>query len=130
MQFDIFYQLPVSSDQNTARRYREMIEEAVEADRLGFGTVWLAEIHFMPKFCVLPAPMMLLAAIAERTTRIRLGQAVNLLPLHHPVRLAEEAATLRRYIQRPPRFRRRARRVPDQLSGLRRRYSREPRNHA
>jgi natural product biosynthesis luciferase-like monooxygenase protein len=94
MQFDIFYQLPVSADQNTAQRYREMIEEAVEADRLGFGTVWLAEIHFMPKFCVLPAPMMLLAAIAERTQRIKLGQAVNLLPLHHPVRLAEEAATL------------------------------------
>jgi alkanesulfonate monooxygenase SsuD/methylene tetrahydromethanopterin reductase-like flavin-dependent oxidoreductase (luciferase family) len=94
MQFDIFYQLPVSSDQNTARRYRELIEEAVEADRLGFGTVWLAEIHFMPKFCVLPAPMMLLAAIAERTNHIKLGQAVNLLPLHHPVRLAEEAATL------------------------------------
>jgi len=94
MQFDIFYQLPVAADQNTPQRYREMIEEAVEADRLGFGTVWLAEIHFMPKFCVLPAPMMLLAAIAERTKRIMLGQAVNLLPLHHPIRLAEEAATL------------------------------------
>jgi alkanesulfonate monooxygenase SsuD/methylene tetrahydromethanopterin reductase-like flavin-dependent oxidoreductase (luciferase family) len=94
MQFDIFYQLPAAAHQNVAKRYREMIEEAVEADRLGFGTVWLAEIHFMPKFCVLPAPLMLLAAIAERTKNIRLGQAVNLLPLHHPVRLAEEAATL------------------------------------
>jgi alkanesulfonate monooxygenase SsuD/methylene tetrahydromethanopterin reductase-like flavin-dependent oxidoreductase (luciferase family) len=94
MQFDIFYQLPAAAHQNVAQRYREMIEEAVEADRLGFGTVWLAEIHFMPKFCVLPAPLMLLAAIAERTKNIRLGQAVNLLPLHHPVRLAEEAATL------------------------------------
>ncbi|MGA2411181.1 MAG: LLM class flavin-dependent oxidoreductase [Candidatus Binataceae bacterium] len=94
MQFDIFYQLPVASHQNTPQRYRELIEEAVEADRLGFGAVWLAEIHFMPKFCVLPVPMMLLAAIAERTNHIQLGQAVNLLPLHHPIRLAEEAATL------------------------------------
>src|ERR1700722_11730128 len=94
MQFDIFYQLPAAAHQNVAKRYREMIEEAVEADRLGFGTVWLAEIHFMPKFCVLPAPLMLLAANAERTKNIRLGQAVNLLPLHHPARLAEEAATL------------------------------------
>jgi len=40
------------------------------------------------------APLMLLAAIAERTTRLRLGMAVNLMPLHHPLRLAEEIATL------------------------------------
>lgn len=94
MKFDIFYQLPAAEGQNPAERYRELIEEAVEADRLGYDAVWLAEIHFLPRFCTMPAPMMLLAAIAERTSRIKLGQAVNLLPLHHPARLAEEAATL------------------------------------
>lgn len=94
MKFDIFYQLPAAEGQNPAERYRELIEEAAEADRLGYDTVWLAEIHFLPRFCTMPAPMMLLAAIAERTARIKLGQAVNLLPLHHPTRLAEEAATL------------------------------------
>ncbi|MGH7917600.1 MAG: LLM class flavin-dependent oxidoreductase [Candidatus Binataceae bacterium] len=94
MKFDIFYQLPAAASQAPSQRYRELIEEVAEADRLGFDTVWLAEIHFVPRFCVLPVPMMLLAAIAERTTRIRLGQAVNLVPLHHPMRLAEEAATL------------------------------------
>ena len=94
MKFDIFYQLPAAEGQNPAARYRELIEEAAEADHLGYDTVWLAEIHFLPRFCTMPAPMMLLAAIAERTTRIKLGQAVNLLPLHHPTRLAEEAATL------------------------------------
>src|SRR5579863_5613625 len=94
VKFDIFYQLPSADSQNPAERYRELIEESVAADRLGFDTVWLAEIHFARKFCVLPVPMMLLAAIAERTTSIKLGQAVNLLPLHHPARLAEEAATL------------------------------------
>jgi alkanesulfonate monooxygenase SsuD/methylene tetrahydromethanopterin reductase-like flavin-dependent oxidoreductase (luciferase family) len=94
VKFDIFYQLPAAPSQAPAQRYRELIEEAVAADQLGFDTVWLAEIHFVPRFCALPVPMMLLAAIAERTTRIRLGQAVNLVPLHHPVRLAEEAATL------------------------------------
>jgi alkanesulfonate monooxygenase SsuD/methylene tetrahydromethanopterin reductase-like flavin-dependent oxidoreductase (luciferase family) len=66
----------------------------VEADRLGFDTVWLAEVHFAPHFSTMPAPMMLLAAIAERTERLRLGLAVNLLPLHHPMRLAEETAML------------------------------------
>ena len=94
MKFDIFYQLPEAATQNTAERYRELIAEAAEADRLGFDTIWLAEVHFAPRFSVMPTPLMLLAAIAERTTRIRLGLAVNLMPLHHPIRLAEETATL------------------------------------
>jgi len=94
MKFDIFYQLPATPAQDTATRYRELIAEAAEADRVGFDTVWLAEIHFARRFCTMPAPMMLLAAIAERTERLRLGLAVNLLPLHHPVRIAEETATL------------------------------------
>ncbi len=94
MKFDLFYQLPASASQNPAERYGELMAEAIEADRLGFDTLWLAEIHFSPRFCTLPAPMLQLAAIAERTARLRLGVAVNLLPLHHPVRLAEEVATL------------------------------------
>ncbi|MDB5108154.1 MAG: hypothetical protein JWM69_1095 [Candidatus Binatus sp.] len=94
MKFDIFYQLPEHATQNTAQRYRELIAEAVHADQLGFDTVWLAEVHFAPRFSVMPTPLILLAAIAERTTRLRLGMAVNLMPLHHPMRLAEEVATL------------------------------------
>jgi natural product biosynthesis luciferase-like monooxygenase protein len=94
MKFDIFYQLPEAAAQNTHQRYRELIAEAAEADVLGFDTVWLAEVHFAPRFSVMPTPLMLLAAIAERTARIRLGMAVNLMPLHHPIRLAEEVATL------------------------------------
>ena len=94
MKFDIFYQLPEAATQVTTDRYRELIAEATEADRLGFNTVWLAEVHFAPRFSVMPTPLLLLAAIAERTTNIRLGMAVNLMPLHHPIRLAEEVATL------------------------------------
>ena len=94
MKFDLFYQLPEADTQTTARRYRELVDEAVAADMLGFDTIWLAEVHFARHFSVMPAPMMLLAAIAERTTRLRLGQAVSLVPLHHPMRLAEELAML------------------------------------
>ena len=94
MKFDIFYQLPEAANQVTTDRYRELIAEAAEADRLGFNTVWLAEVHFAPHFSVMPTPLLLLAAIAERTSNIRLGMAVNLMPLHHPIRLAEEIATL------------------------------------
>ncbi len=94
LKFDIFYQLPAARTQKTAERYRELIAEAVEADRLGFNTIWLAEVHFAPRFSVMPTPLLLLSAIAARTERLRLGLAVNLMPLHHPMRLAEEAATL------------------------------------
>jgi alkanesulfonate monooxygenase SsuD/methylene tetrahydromethanopterin reductase-like flavin-dependent oxidoreductase (luciferase family) len=94
MKFDIFYQLPEAASQTTAQRYRELIEESAAADRLGYDTVWLAEVHFAARFSAMPTPLMLLAAIAERTTRLRLGMAVNLMPLHHPLRLAEEIATL------------------------------------
>jgi len=94
MKFDIFYQLPAARTQKVQTRYRELIDESVEADRLGFDTVWLAEVHFAPRFSVMPTPLLLLAAIAEKTTRLRLGMAVNLMPLHHPMRLAEEVATL------------------------------------
>jgi alkanesulfonate monooxygenase SsuD/methylene tetrahydromethanopterin reductase-like flavin-dependent oxidoreductase (luciferase family) len=94
VKFDLFYQLPAADSQNPSLRYRELVEEAAEADRLGFDTLWLAEVHFTPRFSLMPAPLLQLAAIAERTARLRLGIAVNLLPLHHPVRLAEEIATL------------------------------------
>jgi alkanesulfonate monooxygenase SsuD/methylene tetrahydromethanopterin reductase-like flavin-dependent oxidoreductase (luciferase family) len=94
VKFDLFYQLPSVAGQQSEQRYAELIEEACEADRLGFHTLWLAEVHFMHRFSLLPAPMLLLAAIAQRTQRLKLGLAVNLLPLHHPVRLAEESATL------------------------------------
>jgi len=94
VKFDLFYQLPQADSQNTARRYRDLIEEAIEADRLGFDTVWLAEVHFAQRFSTMPAPLMVHAAIAERTTKLRLGTAVNLMPLHHPLRLAEETAML------------------------------------
>jgi alkanesulfonate monooxygenase SsuD/methylene tetrahydromethanopterin reductase-like flavin-dependent oxidoreductase (luciferase family) len=94
VKFDIFYQLPQSDSQRTADRYRDLVAEAVEADRLGFDTIWLAEVHFAPHFSVMPTPLLLLSAIAARAQRLRLGLAVNLVPLHHPMRLAEETATL------------------------------------
>src|SRR5579885_1632363 len=80
VKFDLFYQLPKTDSQNVAARYRELLAEAIEADRLGFDTLWLAEVHFAPHFCTMPAPMMLLAVLAQHTTRLRLGLAVNLMP--------------------------------------------------
>ena len=94
MEFGIFYQLPCADDQTPAERYADTISQAQLADQLGYDTVWLAEVHFNPRFSVLPAPLLLGSAIAQTTKRLKIATAVNLMPLHHPVRLAEEFATL------------------------------------
>jgi alkanesulfonate monooxygenase SsuD/methylene tetrahydromethanopterin reductase-like flavin-dependent oxidoreductase (luciferase family) len=59
---------------------------------LGFATAWLADLHCAPEFSVMSAPLMVAAAAAQRTQRIRLGMAVSLLPLSDPIRSAEETA--------------------------------------
>jgi hypothetical protein len=92
MQFGLFYQLPCAPEQNATTRYHDTIEQIVSADELGFDIAWLAELHFYPPFSILPSPLILASALAQRTTRIRLGTAVILLPLQHPLRVAEDAA--------------------------------------
>ena len=94
MKFGVFYQLPCAVDQTPAARYQDTIAQCQLADELGFDAAWLAELHFNPSFSVMPAPLMIASAIAQTTKNIRIGNAVNLLPLHQPVRLAEEVATL------------------------------------
>ncbi len=94
MEFGVFYQLPCAVDQTPAARLQDTIAQCQLADELGFDAAWLAELHFNPRFSVMPAPLMIASAVAQTTKRIRIGTAVNLLPLHHPVRLAEEVATL------------------------------------
>jgi len=94
MEFGVFYQLPCSEDQTPVRRIQDTIVQCQLADELGFDAAWLAELHFNPNFSLLSAPFMIGAAIAQITKRIRIGSAISLLPLHQPVRLAEEVATL------------------------------------
>src|SRR5262249_48348047 len=94
MKFGLFYQLPCAPTQNEVTRYHETIEQIVYADELGFDTAWLAELHFNRPFSIMPSPLILATAIAQRTKRIRLGTAVALLSLQHPLRAAEDAATV------------------------------------
>jgi alkanesulfonate monooxygenase SsuD/methylene tetrahydromethanopterin reductase-like flavin-dependent oxidoreductase (luciferase family) len=92
MRFGFFDQLPCADADSERQRYWDLIAQIELGDALGFDTVWLGELHFSRAFSILADPLMVLAAAAQRTTRIRLGTAVTLLPLHNPVKIAEEAA--------------------------------------
>jgi alkanesulfonate monooxygenase SsuD/methylene tetrahydromethanopterin reductase-like flavin-dependent oxidoreductase (luciferase family) len=94
MEFGTFYQLPCATDQSPLQRYEDTMMQIQHADSLGLDVAWLAELHFFPTFSIMPSPLLVASALAQRTRRIRLGSAVNLLPLHNPLRLAEDAATL------------------------------------
>jgi natural product biosynthesis luciferase-like monooxygenase protein len=70
--------------------YRFLLDEIAYAEELGFDSVWLGEHHFCNYLC--PSPQIFAASVAQRTSRMRIGTAVVLLPLHDPVRLAEDYA--------------------------------------
>lgn len=75
-------------------RLAEALDQAELADKLGFHGFWVSEIHFQPEFSVLSAPYPVLGALSQRTRRLRLGVAVNILPVHHPIHVAESIAML------------------------------------
>lgn len=94
MKFGLHYQLPCYGGQSPVQRYRDTLEQSVHAEALGFESVWPVEQHFNADLSITPAPLLLLAALAERTHKLRLGIAIVLLPLSYPLRVAEEIATL------------------------------------
>ncbi len=76
--------------EHAREKYRLVIECARFADQRGFAAVWLPERHFTRLGCLYPNPAVLHAALARETRRIRLRAGSVVLPLHHPVRVAEE----------------------------------------
>jgi alkanesulfonate monooxygenase SsuD/methylene tetrahydromethanopterin reductase-like flavin-dependent oxidoreductase (luciferase family) len=77
-----------------ARAFDDSLTQMTVAEDLGYEAVWLAELHFQKERSVLSSPLVVGATIAGRTKRIRIGFAVQVLPLIHPLRLAEDVATL------------------------------------
>ncbi len=88
---EIHRQKPGQSD---ADAFEQAFQQAEAADRWGLDGFWLAEIHQQASRSVLSAPLNVATAIACRTKRIKVGTAVQVLPLTHPLRLAEETATV------------------------------------
>jgi alkanesulfonate monooxygenase SsuD/methylene tetrahydromethanopterin reductase-like flavin-dependent oxidoreductase (luciferase family) len=73
--------------------YESYIGDAVHAEQLGFDSVWTGEHHFSSDAWA-PSQFPVLAAMAQRTSRVRLGSCILLTPLHNPLRIAEDAATV------------------------------------
>ena len=93
MDFGLFLEFPCRDGGTHQEAFKESFAMVDTAEDLGVDTVWLAEYHFNPGR-VLSAPVAIASAIAARTKRVRIGLAVYILPLGHPVRIAEEVATL------------------------------------
>jgi alkanesulfonate monooxygenase SsuD/methylene tetrahydromethanopterin reductase-like flavin-dependent oxidoreductase (luciferase family) len=90
----IGYLTHVGGPGTPAQALRTTVDLAVAAEELGFASFWVAQHHGGALDGVLPSPLVLLAAVAERTSVIRLGTAVVTAGLEDPVRLAEDAAVL------------------------------------
>lgn len=99
MQFGLFCEIPVPRpwDPDSERRaYHETLEQAIAAERWGWHAVWTVEHHFLSEYSHCSNPEVLYGAIAARTSRIRIGYGVRLMPkpYNHPVRTAESVAVL------------------------------------
>ena len=94
MEFGIFHEFDRLPGMSEAQAFTNAFDLVDVAERGGLDAVWLAELHFNPKRSVLASPMLLAGAIGARTSNIKIGTAVQILPLCHPLQLAEEAATV------------------------------------
>ena len=93
MEFGTFLLLQSPSAESSEVVFRRGIEITQAAEELGFRNMWLAEHHFST-YGYLSRPLMLALHLANKTKRLRVGTAVIVLPLHHPLVVAEEIATV------------------------------------
>ena len=92
MKFGLFFfaENPEEFRTPDTENYQQVLELTELAEELGFDQVWTAEHHFDAQYP--PNPFILCAAMAARTSRIRIGTNICILPLHHPLIVAENAA--------------------------------------
>src|SRR6202008_4212013 len=93
MNFGTFLLMQSPSAKSSAEIFARGVEIAQAAESHGFRSIWLAEHHFST-YGYLSRPVQLATYIAAKTTRLRVGTAVVVVPLHHPLIMAEEIAEL------------------------------------
>jgi alkanesulfonate monooxygenase SsuD/methylene tetrahydromethanopterin reductase-like flavin-dependent oxidoreductase (luciferase family) len=93
MRFGTYFFLQAPPGRTAAAIITEEVDQMVYSEELGFDSVWLTEHHYAD-YGLSAAPSVIASALASRTERISIGTAVYVLPFHHPLRLAEETATL------------------------------------
>ena len=86
-------QVRPGSGQTHAQLYREMLDQVVIAEEIGFESAWLVEHHFLEDG-ICPSLLVTAAAMAARTSKLIIGTSMYLLPLHRPVQTAEDVAVL------------------------------------
>lgn len=97
MKFGLFYQIQVPKpwdEETEAKRFWEALDQIAFAEEMGYDSVWFSEHHFRPEWSHNSAPDLTLAAVSQRTSRIRMGIGVVLAPIHHPLHTAARMATL------------------------------------
>jgi alkanesulfonate monooxygenase SsuD/methylene tetrahydromethanopterin reductase-like flavin-dependent oxidoreductase (luciferase family) len=92
MNFGLLTECYVREGKSHTKAFEDSFEQITAAEALGLDSVWMVEQHFRPWASILPSPMLMAAAVAARTSRVRIGLAVQVLPLSNPLRVAEAAA--------------------------------------
>ncbi|MCI0798908.1 MAG: LLM class flavin-dependent oxidoreductase [Chloroflexi bacterium] len=97
MKFGMFYEVQVPRPAPPGaehERLREIVDQVVLAEEMGFEHVWFVEHHFLTEWAHSSASEVMLAVLSQHTTKMRLGFGVVLLPIHHPLHVAVKTATL------------------------------------
>ena len=97
MKFGLFYQIQVPKpwdEDSESKRIWEALDQIEYAEEMGYDSVWFSEHHFRPVWSHNSAPDLTLAAVSQRTSRIRLGVGVVLAPIHHTLHTAARMTTL------------------------------------
>jgi len=99
MKFALFYEIPVARPWTPGkehRAYKDVIEQCVFGEEMGWHSMWTVEHHFLEEFSHCSNPEVLYGAVAARTSELRIGYGVRLTPrpYNHPVRTAESVAVL------------------------------------
>jgi alkanesulfonate monooxygenase SsuD/methylene tetrahydromethanopterin reductase-like flavin-dependent oxidoreductase (luciferase family) len=93
-EFGMFHEFQCPPGTTPEAAFAESFAQIDAAEEWGLDAMWLAELHVAPERSVCAAPLTIASAIAARTRRIKIGTGVQVLPLCHPLRVGEEAATV------------------------------------